>query len=325
MVSLIASVLSMLLVAWIGWRFFGPWVGVLGAWFMACNFTELGLSRRAWSDGLAGLFGLVIVAIACKIADYKTPSSWCLRRIRRLNLILWFAAFFLAGTIGMLTKETVTIGYAACGLLLVAFAALDRDWMSVSWLVAGGAGSIVLALAVLCVAAGGVGVALSALPHVQDWFHIGTDRNGYLRECCSGPAWHFPAVLATTGPCTAILALLGVPLALRSPQAKIGALLAILVVLYLGISTFGPAFQYLRFISPANGAYCLLAAIAGVRIARWAWEDFGAFGVPAVAALALVVIAYGCMEYGAYVQIVVRSGMEDLAVNTIRTVQSSLQ
>lgn len=99
-------------------------------------------------------------------------------------------------------------------------------------------------------------------------------------------------------------------------------LLAVLVAIYFGLAAFGTAFQYLRFISPANGAYCLLAAAGGVWIGRAIW-GWGPEGKPTVAILAVLVFIYGCVEYETYFRVVVRTGMEDLSVNGIRWVQAN--
>ncbi len=322
--SLLASIGSLLLVAWIGLRFFDEWVAVLATWFMACNFTELGLSRRAWSDGIAGLCGLVIIWLACEIAEYEVPHSLFLRRLRKSNLIRWYAAFFVACTVGVLAKESVGLSCAACGLVLLALAAWDGEWLEVLWIVAGSVVSAAGAALVLAMAAGGVRPALAILPPLPRWFQQ-LDPNGYLSQCCAGTWWHFPAVLATTAPLVAILVILGVSVAMIGPRWRLGAVLAAVVAVYLGVASFGPAFQYMRFISPSDGAYCLLAAIGGFWVARTVHAGLGMFGKPAMIILALLVLFYGVMEYRAYVQIVVRTGMEDLAVNGIRTVQSSLQ
>lgn len=225
LMSFLISIASMILVARIGYRIFGPWVGVLGAWFMACSFTELGLARRAWSDGLAGLCSLLMVWMACESQSClpSTVIDWQAlfhRRARWHHPWMWFGLFFLAGAAGMLAKETVAVGYAGVGAALVIFASIDRDWTSVAFLVAGGAGSVVLVLTVLAAAAGGFGAAVSALPQVGNWFHVATDLNDYAIRCCAGPWWHFPGVLLSTGPVPFLLCLCAIiGLLCRKPGA----------------------------------------------------------------------------------------------------------
>jgi hypothetical protein len=308
LVSLGASILSLGLVAWMGARFFNIWTSVLAAWFMACSFGELGMARRAWSDAPAGFFGLLVVYLACEIAA----------RVESPRARIWFAAFLTAGFAAMLVKDATVVGYGVCGLLLALYALWDRKWRECGLIVGGGAFSAVMVLAVIVLAAGGISSGVSTLPHPGDWLVV--KPSGYIAMCCSGPWWQVPAVLWATGPLTAAFVLPGVVLALRGPRKRIGGILTGVTLVYFGFASFGPAIQYLRFVSPANGCYCLLAGIAGEATLRYVRDAFGDddWWKPIIAAAAVGIAVLGFWEYQTFRDIVVRTGMEDLAVNVIR-------
>ena len=56
-VSLAFSCMSLLLVAWIGVRFFNPAIALAAVAFLASSVAELGMARRAWQDSAFGFLG----------------------------------------------------------------------------------------------------------------------------------------------------------------------------------------------------------------------------------------------------------------------------
>lgn len=312
LVSLLASILSLLLVAWTGVRFFNPWVAAGATTFMAFSVGELGMSRRAWGDSFFGFISLVILYLACEIT--RSP--------RRVFL---YPLFIAVGTYAMLTKETSSMSYGICGLWV--FGVLlwkERLWKSAALMAAGGLVSIAATLAVWAVAAGSLSGALSVLGDVQvdsQWSRLNT----------GGPWYQFGYLLWLVGPLTAAMALTGVALAVLPAKirtrvipetgaldlltTRLATLIAVSFVLF---ASFVGELQYLRIISPADGPYCLLAGIGLwilLSIARQflSVDDFKALVLAAVFA----VVIEGLMDYRTFT-VVVRSGMEDLTALWIR-------
>jgi len=300
--SWVFSILSVSLVAWMGLRFFPPLVAVFGAAFMACSFGELGMARRAWQDSLFGFCSLLMIYLACEIG----------RQPRRKPL---YVALFAVGAFSLLTKESSILAYGLVLLWLAGSALWDRSWQRVSWVVATGAASLAIALAVWIALAGNVGTAMASIDH--------STRSGagaWAKLYCSGPWYQFPYLLWITGPLTAVAALTGASLVISRRSAGAAGLVAFFTLGFVSFASFFPNLQYLRIISPADGSYCLLAGLGlwfGLSAIRSA-AGTPAHNVAAVAA-GLAIAAAGMHDYQSFRDVVVRSGMEELSVYGIRT------
>lgn len=315
-VSWIFSIFSLLLVAWIGIRFFNPAVGLLATAFLAFSFGELGMARRAWQDTTFGFCGLLLVYLACEVA--AAP--------RRKVL---YAVFFAVGTFAILTKETAFLCFGLCGLWLAVILLFhERSWKPLIRLLLGGLVSLLLAFAVLTALAGKASVVLASL---DDTFARSAAWE-YLKMCCSGPWYQFFYLLWIVGPLTAVMAAVGAVVAMfgRAPQlrrfsglrdVRAAGMTVLMTFGFIGLAAFGPNFQFLRVISPVDGTYCLLAAIGLWYLAAFARHALPRFPRHAITGLAIgAVILAGLRDYDAFTKVVVASGMEDLAVSGIRSV-----
>ncbi|HYL75441.1 MAG TPA: hypothetical protein VEU96_14610 [Bryobacteraceae bacterium] len=314
-VSWIFSIFSLLLVAWIGIRFFSPAVGLLAPAFLAFSFGELGMARRAWQETTFGFCGLLLVYLTCEIA--ATP--------RRKIL---YAVFFAAGAFAFLTKETAFLCFGLCGLWLAVILLFhERSWKLLVGLLLGGLVSFLLAFAVWIALAGNASLLLASIDHT----FARSAAWEWLEKCCSGPWYQFVYLLWIVGPLTAAMAAVGAVVAVfgRAPQirrfsglrdVRAAGITALMTLGFVGLAAFGPNFQFLRVISPADGTYCLLAAIGLwylVALARHALPGFPRHAITGVA-IGAVLLA-GLHDYDAFTKVVVASGMEELAVSGIRS------
>jgi len=316
-VSLLCSVLSLLLLAWIGVRFFNPWVAAGAVSFLAFSVAELGMARRAWVDGYFGFIGLLLLYLTLELM--RTP--------RRVFL---YPLFFLSGTCAILSKETSVFVYGICGLWLFGFLVWKERWGKGAALLAlGGLLSVAAALGTWSLLAGNLTVPLSALTSVKvntDWGRLNT----------GGPWYQFTYLLWLVGPLTGTMALVGIiaaalPSGIRSKAglevSKLGIddlpgarLAASVVVSLLVFVSFVGHLQYLRMTSPADGAYCLLAGLG-----LWNLLTLARRFLPITDYRALVLVAVlavgieGLRDYRIYTDVVVRTGMEDLTAIWIRT------
>jgi 4-amino-4-deoxy-L-arabinose transferase-like glycosyltransferase len=318
-VSWFFSVLSLVLVTWIGLRFFNPWIALLAAAFLAFSFGELGMARRDWQDSTFGFCGLLLVYLTCEI------TAAPLRKI-------WYAAFLFTGTFAFLTKETSVLSFGFCALWLAgAMLFQQRSWKLFAAVAAVAAGCVLLALNVWIALAGNVGSALAAVDH--------STRSGagdWARLYCSGPWYQFLYLLWIVGPLTAAMAGIGAlagifanmprfqkhieqTLGLSDPRA-IG--MAVLMTLgFVSFAAFVPHLQYLRIVSPAAGTYCLLAAAGFWYLLSLARRPLHGIARQAATAIAIAILAIaGLSDYRSFENVVVRSGMEELAVSGIRSV-----
>jgi len=312
-VSLVCSILSLFLVAWIGVRFFNPWAAAGAVAFQAFSVGALGIARRAWQDSFFGFLSLLILCLTFEIA----------RNPRRFFL---YPLFLLAGAYAMLTKETSVMSYGVCGLWLFGLLLWkERWWKGASLLALGGLASVAIAAGVWTMLAGSASIALSVFRDVKvtsDWGRVNS----------SGPWWQLAYLLWIVGPLTALMAIAGIVATLCSTgaRAKLGIqeeigdvgdarLAALMVVTFVLFASFVGDLQYLRILSPADGAYCLLAGLglwSLLRMARHflAENDFKALVLLAVLAVAIEAVR----DYRIYTSVVVRSGMEDLTAIWIR-------
>ena len=175
-VSCLFSILSLVLLAWIGLRFFNPAVALGAVTFLAFSVGELGIAVRAWPDATLAFFGLLMVYFTCELT----------RDPRR---IVWYPAFLGAGALLLLTKQTGILGYGACALWAMWVAAREeRYWKGVGMIAAGVLASIALTLWIWGALAGGVGVALSAFGHS---LHLSAMGRAYVETVCTGPWTRF--------------------------------------------------------------------------------------------------------------------------------------
>jgi hypothetical protein len=277
------------------------------------------MARRAWQDSTFGFCGLLLVYLTCEIT--AAPA----RKI-------WYAAFFATGTFAFLTKETSVLAFGFCGLWLAGVMLFqERSWKMCAGLVAGGAGSLLLAFLVWFSLAGNAAVALAAVDH--------STRSGagdWAKLYCSGPWYQFFYLLWIVGPLTAAMAAVGAltgifanlprfrkyigqPLALR--DVRVIGMALLMTGGFIGFAAFVPHLQYLRIVSPADGTYCLLAATGFWYLLSLARRPLHGIGRQGVTAIAIAILALaGLGDYRAFENVVVRSGMEELAVSGIRSV-----
>ena len=310
--SWLFSILSVALVAWMGLRFFNPWVALFAAALMACSFGELGMARRAWQDSTFGFCGLLMTYLGCEIG--RSP------RTKKL-----YAALFAVGAFSCLTKETAPLAYGLVLLWLAGLALRESSWKRVAAVAATGAASLAVALAVWIALAGDARIALASVEHSTR-----SAAGAWARQYCSGPWYQFPYLLWITGPLTALAALAGaagVAVSLYSTRvSKFAAgfdhtaagLVAFVALGFVSLAAFVPNLQYLRIISPADGSYCLLAGLG-----LWFPLSLPVARAPRYAAglaVGIAILAAGIHDYRSFTNVVVGSGMEELSVAGIRLV-----
>jgi 4-amino-4-deoxy-L-arabinose transferase-like glycosyltransferase len=313
-VSWFFSILSLVLLAWLGIRFLNRWIAVLAVAFLACSFGELAMARRAWQDSFFGFLGLALVYLTCEITRAPHRKS------------LYFA-LFAVGTCSLLNKESAYVSYGICGLWLAGTLLLrERSWKLFGALLLTGAASVAATLGVWAIVAGGITPAVEATMHV----FYATQRSAYDARYCSGPWYQFFYLLWITGPVTALMALAGAVLALFSYTVSVRDRLAIqdcqcvrlaalMTAVFLGLVSFGPNLQNLRYISPASATCCLLAGMGFWYLLSLARTVLRLN--TAVVLLAAVCLAFETVRnYHAFTQVVVGSGLQDLAVVGIRAV-----
>lgn len=301
-VSWIATVLSMLLLARMGLRFFGARVALTAVFFLAVSMEELTLSRRAWQDASLGFFCLLGTYFAMKIL--RSPGrTWP------------YVAFHLTFLWCTLTKQTGLLVYVVAGAVLCGYLVLrDRDWKRAGGMVAAGAGVVVVAWEVLSAAAGGPAEAWLAL---QRSVVFGQASEAYTLACCEGPWWQVTWALFLGNPLLVVMAVAGIGLAVVRFRSPAAVLAAAELVAMVGFISHNHHLQNLRFMAPVHGVLSLLAAVGIWGLVRMAGAGYRR-GLSGCAVI--LILASGWMEYRNYVRVAIEGVNLDLGVIQIRQI-----
>ncbi len=299
--------LTLLLAAWIGWRFFNPWIASAAVWFLAVCVSELGMARRAWQDSFFGFVSLLLVCVTCEI-------------VRNRRRVWLYPLFFAVGGYCLLTKESGIVSYVVCAVCVVVALGAERDWKALTLFVTGAIASLGAGLALWGVLAGGLGPSFVAV-QVTRAHHL--DPGGYAALYTSGPWYQFFYLEWIAGPVSAALAVVGTLATVFRGRVAAGwgasALVAVFAWSFLAAAAFVPGYQSLRVTAPADGACALLAALG-----LWSLLDLARRIVPEsdyrtlVLVVAVAVVILGVRNYRTFRSVVADSGMEDLAVSMIR-------
>ncbi len=312
-ISWLSSILSLVVLGWLGIRFLSPWASIAAVGFLACSFTELGLGRRAWQDSFLGLLSLLMVYVVCEIT-HSPRRKWL------------YVALAALGAYSLASKESAYVQYGVLLSWLAYVGYRERSWRVLGGAALAGAGSVAVVLAVWNVTGGSLGSGIEATSHVL----AATRGSVYDAQNASGPWYQFVYLLWLVGPLTLMMALVGMGAALipRVGDAlhrrgthclEATQVAALTTAALLGIISFGPNLQNLRYFSGADATYCLLAGVGFAYAVAWVRTVFRR-------ELAIALLAVTCLgaeaihNYHAFTQVVVGTGMGDLAVSGVRTV-----
>jgi len=306
LLSTLSSCLILVLVAWLGFAYFGPWAALLALGFAVPSPVDLALARRAWGDELLALVTLAALVAFLEHGDGSRRTVWAL------------ACLFLAAY-SVLVKETgiLILAMATLGLTVAAWRA-SGPRAAVAML---GAGVIagLLAIGTLVLAGGGASLVRSALSVAS----TAARSNPYVLRYQTGGIVYYARGLALLEPVPAVLgaasALLVAGLWLRGridvARPREQRALSALAALVLGLGTAAVLYpqKNLRFLSPLYASLDLLAAALIVRATRAAAPRLSprVLRITASAGL-LVLVLSGVVEHGRFVEYFVRRGIPDL-------------
>jgi len=256
--SCAASVISLLLVARIGWRFLGPTAAVFATLFYAVSSLPLMTSRRAWQDATVEMLVLLLVLFGGEIVSGATHWGWSL-------------GFCLTGAVCLTMKEMP----AAIFLLLsvCVLGSLMRARSDVRQLVVFGSLWIVLVVAAVCwlVFLLGDWRPLVEFPRMTSAFLA---NSPYSRANESGSVLDLIRGFLMISPFAAFcfplgLVVLSAPRVFAAEAAKdrlMACFLACFSLLLLAAAVFVPHHLNFRYICPVFGPFYLVAGVgfAGV-------------------------------------------------------------
>lgn len=303
--SAASSVGSLLLLAWVGLRFFPAWATVFAVLFYAVSPPELVMARRAWQDCLIEFLGLALVAIAAEIL--RGPG----RRI-------WYLFFVLVGSFGVAIKESWALIYAlwAVGLLGVVLIA-RKDWRNGLLLAAAGLAGLAASVAWLASQVG----SFTDLYQIVSQIPSANAANAYAKEYQTGPGYLLLRSFWILAPIPALLCLPGIAIGLfprANPARGIVFWMALFVPVFLAFPFVLPHWLNLRYVSVLFPAVYLLAGLGFWYCASacWSWLRGANRGLFAVLALALLVLG-AFTDYERFQRVFVRNNVPDLSVKMV--------
>jgi len=307
--SFLNSVFYLLLVAWAGLRYFNHWVALIAAALFTTSFMELWLVRGSHQDGPFGLLGFIALLLTCEIM--RNPRRWWLH-----------VPFHIVGIWSVLMKQSGVFTYGFCGLVLILFL-LFRERALRSAIV------VFITCCLGVAAACGILVWLAGDQHTA-WrvFRLSFISNdeawAYQDECCFGGWGQVPWVLFQLSPLTCVLGVLGgavllIPGSLTALQKWSGAVCAIMGYGFIGLFSLYPKMQILRYITPGDGAMCLLAGIALWYLLAQARPRLAGLEYAALLAVAAAgIVIGGLRDYRAFDRVAMQAGVPDLGAPLIR-------
>ena len=241
-VSCLASIASLIALAWIGVRFF-PLPAALTALLLFAVFPgELAMARRARADAPAEYFCLLVILVGCEIM--RSPRRYWL-----------YPAFGFFGAVGISVKEATLLPYALFALC-VPLALYLQDRTLINPLLFFAAAATLPALGVLWMGheVGGLSSFLSVVGGIAD----ANSHNAFALEYQSGPWYLSLYAFWIVSPALSALGVLGMLDALRRRREPV-FWIALSTALFLAIAMALPHWINLRYAAFVFGPVCLLA------------------------------------------------------------------
>jgi len=306
--SAASSAASLLLLAWVGLRFFPPWATAFALLFYAVSPPELAMARRAWQDCPIEFLGLALIWTGAEIV----------RGSRRRSLCLLFA--LIAGA-GVTMKESWVVAcflWTAC----VLWALIGRkDWKGGLTLAAAVAAGAAASLVWLAHQVG----SLSDLLQIVGQIPRASAANPYDIEYQTGPGYLLLQAFWSLAPIPALLCLPGLAAALfrrRLPEGwrpgHVATLLAVFSLAFLAWPVLAGRWLNLRYVAALYPPVYLLAGLGFWLCASACWARFAPRDRQVFAALTLATLLLGAStDYQSFRRVFVRGGAQDLSVKMV--------
>lgn len=305
--SLFCSILTLLLVAYMGWRCFPGATAIVATLYLAVLPFDLTVYRRAWEESYISLLSVATLSLCV-----------CIARTEGRRRAVALAGLTCVGVLCLTTKETAGIAYLCCASGLALSLALKGDRRA-AVLTTACAGMAVLGyLAALGGLFGGVPHALSL---VRAYIHFSGIHNDYMAQYDDGPAWMFPAALVRVSPIGVLLGLVGFGTALLRARRTgemglplgVAALTAVMFVLQEATGRYN-----FRFSASVYAPMCLLAGAGAETVLRSLQKLLAPLGPKAAWAILGVVLAVAALrDWNFAEENFLGPGLQDLALRAV--------
>jgi hypothetical protein len=304
---------TLLLLAWMGIRFFNRWVAVIACAFCTTAFTEIWLVRGTPQDGVVGLVSLIQIWITFELL--RNPARWWL-----------YIPFHSAGILGTLMKQAGPAVYGFTTIFLLAFLWFrERDHRRSIILAACSVGGLAVVALTYVLLAGDPQTAwrvylLSYVSNPEGW--------SYTEDCCFGPYTQIPLALFYLSPLTFCawvigMGVLAIPVNWGSPltrlQQRCGWLCAMVAIGFVCLFSLLHGWASVRYLTPGQGAACLVAAIGVWAVLSFLQERLARTEYAAVVALVIIgFIIGGVRDYRVFEKVGMNPLVPELGPALIR-------
>ena len=313
--SCLFSIISLLLLIVLGFRFFNRWITLYALTFMCISPMALAISRRSWQDAMLGCFGLFLIYLCCEIT----------RAPRKLFL---YIIFIIIGSYSILIKESGLLIYGLCTIwllwtLVFKEKSLLRGGLLVSFSIIG----LFMSVAYLAYSIGGMRVLLEVWGHVKE----AMPTNAYAIQYQTGP-WHYLLQgFWIISPVNAILCLVGIArLSLFNKQDRGNTLtfgknkdvlsgIIFFMLAFTVITMVMPYVQNLRYVSVLFAPFYLVSGFGLWSIAVFIKTKVNKFSFSIIAVIVIMAsIVVAMNDYRNFKKAFVKRGLLDLSIGLLK-------
>ncbi len=307
--SLLASIATLILVAFATCRHLSPIAAVIAVLFYAVLPFELMTGRRAWQEAVISLLATALLALAIELPG-----------LRGLPRLCAYFAFIIAGVLSLSTKENIGIAFLLCTTGLLGAAILRKDRFTVVGAAVSLGAAMMVTAAILATLFGSLGKYVTLQRIAEKVSAV----NVYDQTYSVGPAWMLPAAIVRVCPLVAVGALAGMTIAIyhavkaRSlSEAGLPFALAGYCIVLLLAQVVSQRMN-LRYTAPIYSSLCMLAGAGCGWITVQLHRMMRPLGSPlawGILSVVLGVAALRDVNFARYY--LLNTGMQDLALRPV--------
>ena len=304
--SCAASIVTLVLLGLIAWRYFTPSVAMASVMLYAVSPMALMTARRAWEESVVEALALAMIYIACEIT--AGSRHWG-----------WFLLFALLGGFSIAVKEVATASYALCFVWILIVLLLRRERRSA------------MLFAALCVGAGAAAVAglaylLGGLTAFVQQYTLTAQflaRSQYSIAYEGGEPWRLLQGLWIVSATASVFALAGLAVALNwrsafTVQRQIALALAIFTAVFMLLAVTQPHHLNLRYVCPIFAPFYLLAGVGVYESLQWMRQHLAETERRPLAAILMATLIVGAgVDYYHFRTRFTTPVMQDLSIRMV--------
>lgn len=307
-ISAVFSICTLLLLVFLGLRFFNPITTLFALLFLSVSPLDLAISRRAWSDTLFGFIGLAMIYSCCEIT-------------RNRNRIIWYILLIALGSYCLLIKELGLIVYGLCLIWIFWILWIKEKsffkgvlFLTFSFLAA------LIGYSIFSHKVGGFAPVIQVMNHIKE----GLPNNIYAIRYQSGPWYYFLQGFWIISPLNTFLFLIGFIGTIFSNAGILKTRRSILGIIYFTVvfmlfSLAIPYSQNFRYISVLYAPFYLIGGLGLWYIILSTKVIAKNLSFYIVSVFFVVIILLGAIhDYQSFQKIFAKTGIIDLSIRLVR-------